>query len=576
MLLVFLNFAAAAKEGIMNTKHNLSFSGPGEIKSLTETEICIFCHTPHNAVPQTPLWNKPLKPVNYVPYASTTIAANPSQPNGPSRLCLSCHDGTVALGEVLRPQSGIAMRGTISMGGPSYLGTILSGDHPFSFSYNTSVLNPLAGLFPALPADLIFYGNGFIECSTCHDAHEDAYKSPDLDGKLTGKFLVADNRYSALCTKCHSAIDGWQMGTHKTTATVRPLTRILPVPPKKWPTWTTAAEWGCESCHTSHSAGAAQRLLYFQEEEKNCYLCHDGNVATKNIKAQFQKISRHPVEATAGIHDPKERPAWITNRHVECVDCHNPHAANGRTATPPYVSGRLEKVSGLDMNRVGVDSATYEYEICFKCHSDLAPQVTVIPRVVNTANKRLAFDLINPSYHPVEGTGRNPSVPSIPSQLAPTLSTSSIIYCTDCHSDDNGMSSGPHGSAYYPILRDRYETTDGTTEMYQNYALCYRCHNRDSILRDDSFKKNTLANKGGHSGHLAAGAPCSACHDAHGIQDNHLSGNHTHLINFDIRIVSPLSQTPPNNVPLYIATGTFSGNCTLICHGVKHSLQSYP
>ena len=95
----------AEAQTIVNTKHNLSVTGPGTIKALTETRVCIFCHTPHNAAPSTPLWNKELKPVNYILYSSSTLLAKINQPAGPSKLCLSCHDGTIALGDTVNDGS---------------------------------------------------------------------------------------------------------------------------------------------------------------------------------------------------------------------------------------------------------------------------------------------------------------------------------------------------------------------------------------------------------------------------------------------------------------------------------------
>jgi predicted CXXCH cytochrome family protein len=564
---------AGAISGIVNTRHNLSASGPGEIKALPGADpldrICVFCHTPHNAAPRTPLWNKAIEPVNYMLYSSTTMTkgVTPSQPTGPSRLCLSCHDGTLAVGSVLRPVGGIPTTERIVPGRPSYLGVVLSGDHPFSFSYSNSTANPLAGLSFALPSGLLFYSGGIIHCSTCHDAHEDAYKSAGRDGIPTGKFLVADNRYSALCVKCHSNIEGWPVATHRTATNLRSLAGVLPVPPKKWPAWDTVAEWGCESCHTTHSAAGKQRLLYYPEEEKGCYLCHDGTVTLKNIKGQVQKVSSHPMEKAMNLHDPLESPDSITNRHAECVDCHNPHAANGTPASAPLVSGRVGKVSGMTAGKSPVYPSVNEYEICFKCHADLASKVPFIPRVVDSTNTRLEFSTSNPSYHPVVGIGRNPDVPSIPSTSEPSLTASSIIYCTACHGDDNGVSRGPHGSSYPPILRDRYETTDGTRESATAYALCYRCHDRTSILGNQSFRQ--------HSKHLEIGATCSACHDPHGIDstaDDGLSGSHTHLINFDTRIVFPV---PPNTKPVFTDTIRFSGSCTLVCHGETHDNLSY-
>lgn len=249
----------------------------------------------------------------------------------------------------------------------------------------------------------------FIECSTCHDAHDDAYRSPDKNGQLTGKFLVMDNRASALCTLCHSNIDGWPLTSHRTSTSS--IGSALPVSPRLWPTWPLVSDWACTGCHTQHTAGGAQRLLYFQEEEKNCELCHDGTVAVQNIKVQFQKFSHHPVEATTiGVtgqfHDPTESPTLITNRHVECVDCHNPHAANSRPASAPNVSGRLDKVAGMAIDRAAANPASYEYEICFKCHAELVQRMPFIPRVINNTNTQETFSVVNPSYHPVAGMGK--------------------------------------------------------------------------------------------------------------------------------------------------------------------------
>ena len=281
------------------------------------------------------------------------------------------------------------------------------------------------------------------------------------------------------------------------------------------------------------------------------------------------------MEVTTGDHDTKESPTLITSRHVECTDCHNPHAANSRTASAPDISGRLEKVTGMTIGRAAADPASYEYEICFKCHAELSQMTPLITRVINNTNTQDTFSIINPSYHPVAGIGKNHDVPSIPSSLEPSLTASSIIYCSDCHSDDSG-SKGPHGSSFAPILRERYETTDNTFESYENYALCYRCHDRSSILSDASFARKillTTPSGGGHNGHLTAGVPCSICHDSHGIVDDGLSGSHTHLINFDTSIVSPIAG---NTNPIFEDTGTFSGSCTLVCHGRAHNNESYP
>jgi hypothetical protein len=242
------------------------------------------------------------------------------------------------------------------------------------------------------------------------------------------------------------------------------------------------------------------------------------------------------------------------------------------------VSGLLRGVRGVDRNGGIVAAATYEYEVCFKCHADNSPNLDYVQRVLPGTNTRLDFAVENPSYHPVVGTGKTLTVPSIPSSFEPTMSVSRQIYCTSCHADDEGDTKGPHGSSFRPILKARYETGDNTPETFDNYALCYRCHDRASILRDDSFRPKLLRSTpsgGGHSGHLRAGIPCSACHDPHGVNDTGVSGtgSHTHLINFDVRIVLP---KPGSAQPVFDDTGTFSGSCTLTCHGFAHDHTSYP
>lgn len=574
-----------AKTSIVTTKHNLSSSGPGEIRAMTEDRICIFCHTPHNATPQTPLWNRKItEGTNYLTYDSTTFHVKMSQPTGPSRLCLSCHDGTVALGAVLSVSGGIAMTRELTSRS-SNLGTDLRNDHPFSFSYHDS--QPFnTELQAAPPTDLQFYNGDAIHCSTCHDAHSDQF----------GMFLAVDNQNSALCLRCHNLRD-WPLSVHATATKSWDGTGLDP-----WPLNSrlasanqrhTVAANGCENCHKPHNAGGPQRLMTYLEEEKNCYLaCHNGKVTEpgKNILAQTQKISAHRGteyaigDGSGRAHDPTEDAATL-NGHVECQDCHNPHSAKHQASQPPAVSGSLARVKGVDENGLAQEAASNEYEICYKCHGDSNTDSTTVNRYQKKQNTRLAFARGNPSYHPVTAVGKNRNVPSVPSSTAveQTMNDASMIYCTDCHSSDESVAgssgpNGPHGSIYAPILRERYERVVGTTESYEVYALCYRCHERSSILNDVSFRKRFTSGLGGHSGHLAAGGgtPCSVCHDPHGVAADPLSGDHSKLINFDSLVVRPVAgQTSP----LYTEKGNFSGSCTLICHGVTHdgSVQfTYP
>ena len=215
-----------------------------------------------------------------------------------------------------------------------------------------------------------------------------------------------------------------------------------------------------------------------------------------------------------------------------------------------------------------MNSVTYEYELCFKCHADSSNTIPTVTRWINENNTALEFNPANPSYHPVISIGKNDDMPSLPSTYEPGLTTTSIISCVDCHDSNNtsklGKSgaSGPHGSIFRPILRQRYDTLDNMLESEFGYALCYRCHDRTKLLDDQG-----LYSTSGHKEHVVKQhAPCAACHDPHGVQAIG-PGSHTHLINFSVAIVSPRA---PNITPLFYDDGPRSGRCVLVCHGRDH------
>nr|MBA3914081.1 hypothetical protein [Terriglobales bacterium] len=88
---------------IVNSKHDFRVQSTAAIRSTSQGDPCVFCHTPHNSTPGTYLWNRKLPKQNYPGYSSTTMQSSPShiQSEDVSKLCLSCHDGTIALGETL-------------------------------------------------------------------------------------------------------------------------------------------------------------------------------------------------------------------------------------------------------------------------------------------------------------------------------------------------------------------------------------------------------------------------------------------------------------------------------------------
>ncbi len=551
LLLAALSGMMPAWAAVATTKHNLSTSGPGTVRSTAESETCVFCHAPHNGSPAGALWNRRAPGSTYTPYTSSTARGNAGQPNGASLLCLSCHDGTIALGELLNRATTVAMTSTNMPVGATRLGTDLSDDHPVSFAYTASLATARGGdlVNPAtLTGKVKLDGSGQMQCTSCHDPHNDA----------NGKFLVMVNQASALCMTCHTK-DYWATSDHRLSA--RTWNGVAPDP---WPNSaaTTVAANACENCHQPHSAPGKKWLLHTATEEGTCLTCHNGNVATKNLQPEFSKGSVHPVAGTTGVHDPAEA-AVVSSRHVECADCHNPHAASA--------SAPLGGVRGVSIAGTEVTPVTAEHQICFRCHGDSPGKPSPrTPRQIAQANTRLEFSTVNPSYHPVAGPGKNTSVPSL---ISP-LTTASVIGCGSCHNNNAGPGAngtgpkGPHGSTYTPLLERQYVTTDNTTESAANYALCYKCHSRTSIIGNGtgSFKD--------HNKHIVSvRTPCNVCHDPHGISSTQGNAtNNSKLINFDTSVVTAVSSTVPIR---FEVTGVNRGRCYLVCHGKTHNPLTY-
>ena len=189
-LLAMVLGAGPALGGIAGTKHDLSQKG------FNTTQICIFCHTPHNAnayVPGSPLWNHNVTWSTFTTYASPTLNAVPGQPTGTSKLCLSCHDGTVGI-DAYTNNAGLNF-----ITGTALLGTDLSNDHPVSFLYDAALATADKGLITPVDdkyvdaAHKLPLFSGQLQCASCHQVHDDT----------NGKFLRMSNSGSMLCLTCH-------------------------------------------------------------------------------------------------------------------------------------------------------------------------------------------------------------------------------------------------------------------------------------------------------------------------------------------------------------------------------------
>ena len=201
--------AAMAQLNIAGTDHDLSSNitaGP--------QQICVFCHTPHNAnlepglAGNAPLWNHAINSgQDYGFYTSPTMDATGAEissisSSDNSGLCMGCHDGTLARGALYNQPNNSGgefdTSGISAITGSANLGTDLSNDHPVNFAYADAV-DTDTELATEVAVDGLGYldGNGFVQCSSCHDPHTPGPDAPDL------YFMNETVAGSQLCADCH-------------------------------------------------------------------------------------------------------------------------------------------------------------------------------------------------------------------------------------------------------------------------------------------------------------------------------------------------------------------------------------
>ena len=221
--------------GIKKTSHDLSSQGGNLSHNVGDANeqagldrICIYCHAPHNAVKvgsadaagvgYLPLWNHKITTTVFQTYnngpddpsdpnhlSAAEILAG--QPGSVSKLCLSCHDGTVAVNQYgnapsssrhtgadkLITDPSLTGRGLIGGGGD------LSNHHPIGFDYaavqatDDEIAPVTASLGVYKIGDLLWAGK--MECTTCHDVHNTKNQGE--------KFLWVSDQNSNLCLTCH-------------------------------------------------------------------------------------------------------------------------------------------------------------------------------------------------------------------------------------------------------------------------------------------------------------------------------------------------------------------------------------
>jgi len=266
--MMMIGVSGTAIAGIANTKHNLSTTGTGTnhlTGGTAANQICVFCHTPHGADTSqaVPLWNKKLPSNTYQTYDqlnTSTLDGEVLSVGSVSLACLSCHDGTQAMDNLInapgsggynaagaRPAdwtwTGVGASGLMPAG-VTNLGTDLRNDHPIGIQYcggglsgsattlsgsctdgdfingtadasgrliKTATINTnqvfwveVNGVAGRQKDDIALYTRTFtagtgpsVECASCHDPHVESKGTDNI------AFMRVTTNGSQICLSCH-------------------------------------------------------------------------------------------------------------------------------------------------------------------------------------------------------------------------------------------------------------------------------------------------------------------------------------------------------------------------------------
>jgi predicted CXXCH cytochrome family protein len=585
--------------------------GPGTKSPISgaRPDACAYCHAPHSGL-TVGLWNQKLTTQSYTMYTSDTERNRARQPKlgDDSNHCLSCHDGTVAVGNTVA-YGQVTTRG--SMYTPDVFGKNMEPTHPFSLvtplKDKIDLAASLAHGKTADPTGAVRLIRGDVECTSCHNPHVQA------KDKVSLNFLVKDSSSGQMCLACHdptrqmsrqvNPLADWSTSAHAlSTDKISPQALLG--------SYTTVAGDACISCHAPHNASGTARLLRGQNEQ-DCIACHNGgtNISPMapyaNVFSEYAapKIG-HPFPTSNNPHDAAERILLNNNRHATCVDCHNAHGSEtvGLFPPPPLIRISQKDIAGISASdgTTVLDPAINQDENCLRCHGassgkQVLPIYGYFPIRAVSAGDPLnvipQFAITAASSHPVLHA-RSSGLPQ-PSLMQNMANLDGIIVagngqgramgtqilCTDCHNSDDNREfggtgpNGPHGSKWTHILERRYEfstpsTPGGTVEnlfptpdlsVNGPYALCGKCHNLSIVQNPNSNNGSWIY----HNNHMNDGFSCSTCHTAHGMgaTSGNISGQR--LVNFDANIVASNGVDP-------ISYNHGSNTCALLCHGATH------
>ncbi len=494
---------------IRGTSHNLSAVNDGAstpsggsvpnrtVKATTETQICVFCHTPHGAtLGPMPLWNRKLSNAQYTVYTSSSLDANAiqgslDQPGGSSKLCLSCHDGTLAIGSVnvlnglgsAVQQQSITMDGTdpgdfmpasgAATGYTRNLGIDLRNDHPISVDYTLTLANRdgelrsvngttqkdtttggaiigvlSQGYRPKAPLEPTGTGNvGQIQCATCHDPH-----IRETDQTMGNQKFLRLNRFQqASPTTVYNSVN----------------------------------DISCVACHDKNQ-GIEGAWIY--SAHANDLVATQTYTDVAASKRQFPKPD--DCIGCAAL------PVW----KASCLNCHDTHSAQG---------SRWLLREGASAGQSAVE------ETCYQCHtSDASAAITL----TNVPDIKSDYTMASGKHMPITFADQGIAEAH---EIGGNFPSGGDLYggnppyeWEDCSTSNNKCGAD--------FVEKRSKLGAGTDNLTNRHAECSDCHNPHRVVKFRTFAPPSLADSP-HSGGTHGDATDVLSHDSSGYTHTNIA-----------------------------------------------------
>ena len=448
-----------------------------------------------------------------------------------------------------------------------------------------------------------------LSCVSCHNTHVvqaggteawDAARVSDPAG-ARGTFAQSTSTdMTQFCLKCHGSS---QVVRAVDTATNVPYTIAFSSPSGPYFTsWlkgvgptafglsghqtTSGTKAGCETCHDPHGSdnaalnawtrpsdfttgvpGVRDNTVTAASEENLCFQCHGNGTlgvqapGAQDVASSIVATYGHPAAAVRGKHSDSESAVelGVPNRHAECVDCHDPHAAQPGThvAGTSQPGGALLGATGVKPKWDGTNGTTAaSYEpmritgapgdaeayVCFKCHTNatLLPAQATASGIPPT-DLAMEFNPSNASFHNVLGlsggvkttftvNGTTVAWPFFNTLKAPWAPDSGMS-CSDCHTSEIvGQAKGPHGSSVKFMIDPNYPDywADATLDANSptgvaGNIICSKCH---TLMGDNDNWIHRASGISATRVHSNWSMGCRACHVAvpHGWKRPRLLG----------------------------------------------------